>query len=75
MEKYQIIDQPTIIRDNPNLKNQFNNKRDRIATTNPSSNNTYQDEGISRIKQSPRPRLIHPSNTFINPENKAKSIY
>lgn len=70
MERYQINDQPTLIRDNPNLNNQF--KRNRLATTNSVSTNNlkYQQQEERSRRTSPMP-----VSNFMKPENKNKSIY
>lgn len=66
MERYQIFDQPTLIRDTPALQNQFRKTRANTST----SNLGYQED-IRDFKQ----LNTMPSSTYLKPETKTKSIY
>lgn len=66
MERYQVLDQPTLIRDTPALQNQF-----RKARANTSSGNLGYQEDVREFKQ----LTTMPSTSYIRPDTKAKSIY
>ena len=83
MQRYQINDQPTLIRENPILNNQF--KRNRIATTSCTNINLASSlagnsqnfaNSKSKAKEDKTKRVSPmPVNTYGKPEIKNKSIY
>lgn len=70
MERYQINDQPTLIRDTPTLQNQFKRNRMATTTTSSSTNLKYPEDRSVDKRKSPLP-----NNNLFKPETKAKSIY
>lgn len=80
MERYQIIDQPTLIRDSPTLLNQFSNtnRTARINTTNSCTNiGNIMNRGANSksTHKEDRNRVISPMPKNNFGENKGKSIY
>jgi hypothetical protein len=79
MERYQIIDQPTLIRDSPTLLNQFSNtnRTARINTTNSCTNIGNMNRGANSksTHKEDRNRVISPMPKNNFGENKGKSIY
>ena len=70
MERYQINDQPTLIRDTPTLQNQFKRNRMATTTTSSSTNLKYPEDRSVDKRKSPLP-----NNSLFKPETKTKSIY